>query len=59
MTNLPSYSQFLHLVHLTGCLDVQGNASCTYIAFFLGPLKMFGDVQSWHKNLIMNLGYPN
>lgn len=60
VTKLPSFShQYLHLVHLTGSLDIHCSVSCTHIMFFLEPLKMFGDAQSWHKILIMDLGCPN
>lgn len=60
VTKLPGFShQFLHLVHLTGSPNIHCSVSCTHIMFFLEPLKMFGDAQSWHKILIMNLGCPN
>lgn len=51
--------QFLYLVLLTVSLDVHGSVSSTHIMFLLEPLKMFGDAQTWHKILIMNLGCPN
>lgn len=51
--------QFLHFVHLTLSLDIQRNISCNYIMFFLEPLRMIGNGQSWHKIWNMNLGYLN
>lgn len=60
VTKLPRFSHpFLHLVHLTGYLDLHHDISCTHVMVFLEPLKMFGDAQSWHKILIMNLGCPS